>query len=196
MLDQCKKGRKQTGNICNNGNLFTNKKRHRARLIADMQARIYNDGKHLTVLLIRWAHTLRRTLRRFIERSPPPERERRAGGHSSRGYLHVEGRECSAVRHLLLVVRLGPQSHAWGSRPWRKPSGAVGVPGRRSGSWTGPRKTPRTPAKCRAHTNQLAPPKELSFLLQDLLRTNDRTPSELSRLLSTELSQNPQRTLR
>ena len=138
-----------------------------------MQARIYNDGKHLTVLLIGRAHTLRR----FIERSPQPERERRAGGRSSRGYLHVEGRKCSAVRHLLLVVRLGPQSHTWGSCPWRKPSGAVGVPGRRLGSRTGPRKTPQTPAKCRTHTNQLV-----------LQKYSLRTPKELSRLRSTELS--------
>ena len=143
-----------------------------------MQARIYNDGKHLTVLLPRRAHTLRR----FLERSPQPERERRAGGRSSRGYLHVEGRECSVVRHLLLVVRLGPQSHAWESCPWRKPSGAVGVTGRRSGSRTGPRKTPRTPAKCRAHTNQLAPPKELSFLLQETYSEPTTEPPQNSPL--------------
>ena len=147
-----------------------------------MQARIYNDGKHLTVLLIRWAHTLRRTLRRYIERSPQPERKRRAGGHSSRGYLHIEGRECATVRHLLLVVWLGPQSHAWGSCPWRKPSGAVGVPGRRSGSRTGPRQTPRTTGKCRAHTNQLVPPKELSFLLQETCSEPTTEPPQNSPL--------------
>ena len=102
-----------------------------------MQAIIYNDGKHSTVLLIRRAHKLRR----FIERSPQPERERRAGGRSSRGYLHVEGRECSTMRHLLLVVWLGPQSHAWGSCPWRKPSGAGGVQGEDQGRRQDPRRT-------------------------------------------------------
>ena len=123
-----------------------------------MQARIYNDGKHLTVLHTRRAHTLRRTFRRFIERSQQPERERRAGGRSSRGYLHVEGRDSP---------RCGTCYWSWGSCPWRKPSGAVGVPGLRSVSWTGPSKTPQSPAKCRVHTNQLAPPKELLFLLQE-----------------------------
>ena len=40
-----------------------------------------------------------------------------------------------------------------GSCPWRNPSGAVGVPGRRSGSRTGSRRTPRTPANQNQRTN-------------------------------------------
>ena len=43
------------------------------------------------------------------------------------------------VRHLPMVVQLGPQSHAWGSCPRRNPSG---VPGQGSGSPTGPSERP------------------------------------------------------
>ena len=164
MLDQCKKGRKRTGNISKNGNLFTIKKDTGQDLSWICKQDLYGF-KHFNSFYLQDGPThIRRTLRRFIERSPQPERERRAGGRSSRGYLHVEGRECSAVRNLLLVVRLGPQSHAWGSCPWRKPSRAAGVPGRRSGSRTG----------CRTHTNQFAPPKVLSRSSSKRLTQNQR----------------------
>jgi len=70
-------------------------------------------NKHLNSFSLQdGPNTLRRTLRRFIERPLQPERERRDGGRSSLWYLHIGGRKCSAVRHLLSVVRLGPQSHA------------------------------------------------------------------------------------
>ena len=50
------------------------------------------------------------------------------------------------VRHLLIIVRLGPRLHAWRQCLRKNPSGAVGVPEGRSGSRTGSRRTPRTPA--------------------------------------------------
>ena len=70
-----------------------------------------------------------------------------------------------------MVVRLGPQSHAWGSCPWRNPSGAVGVPGWKSGSRMGPRKTPTNASQMQnsssnrtMHTNQLNSSKKLYTL--------------------------------
>ena len=83
---------------------------------------------------------------------PHSQGERRAGGRSSLGYLHVGGKGCSAVRHLPIVVQLGPRSHAWGSCPRRNSSRVVRVPGRESGSRTRPSKTP-TNAPRRAATN-------------------------------------------
>ena len=49
-------------------------------------------------------------------------------GRSSARYLHVGGRGCSVVRHLSMVVQLGPQSHTWCSCPRRNPSRAERSP--------------------------------------------------------------------
>ena len=59
---------------------------------------------------------------------PRSQGERRAGGRSSLGYLNVGRRGCSAVRHLPIVVQLGPRSHAWGSCPRRNSSRVVDSP--------------------------------------------------------------------
>ena len=58
------------------------------------------------------------------------------------GYLNVGGRWCSVVRHLPMVVQLGPQPHAWSSCPRRSLSRVERSPRRGSGPPTGPTRDP------------------------------------------------------
>jgi len=154
--------------------------------------------KHLNSFYLQDGPThIRRTLRRFIERSSQPERERRAGGRSSCGYLHVEGRVCSAVRHLPIVVQLGPRSHAWGSCPRKNSSRVVGVPGRESGSRTRPSKAP-TNAPRRTLSATTNEPLQNSPLQQPTnpFRTQNFLSTQISQPRTNELLQNQRTRLR